>query len=80
MIVISVELWSKGYESRKIILGKMKIVNDLTGTLTRGNYKTWIYGKKSKFIWFGRIQNWPRKQKHVWDLITEILIRARKKG
>lgn len=72
MIVINVELHSAitGEVSR---LGKAVICNDGTGSMTRGNYKMKLYGKTDSLMRECALTNWPRKAKHVWQLIAAML-------
>ncbi len=39
MIVVRIELWPGGKESAKKTIGEITIVNDLTGTGEKGNYR-----------------------------------------
>lgn len=79
MIVIRVELWPCGYETRKKILGTMRIVNDGTGTDKRGNYYADVLRAKSSVkrpkssLRHATINDWPRKSRPVWDLVLECL-------
>lgn len=72
MIIINATLLSAidGLESN---LGELRIANDGTGTATRGNYNVKLYsaGKKPRLIRTARIENWPRKSKTAWALVTE---------
>lgn len=81
MIVIKVELWPHGFETGKQELAKMYIANDGTGTPTRGNYNGETVRKGSDKgnvagyvpVRQGRVENYPRASKHVWNLIAKML-------
>lgn len=76
MIVIKIELWPNGFESRKKEIGRMHITNKGTSKEpNRGDYKveimrrgtTDIVQKESEVI------NYPRKSYSVWVLIHRAL-------
>ena len=73
VIVVRVELWPFGSEENKKEFGLLKIVNDGTGTQSRGNYHFGLFGKTNRLMNKGEIKGWPRKQKHVWALIHRVL-------
>ncbi len=74
MIVITVELWPGGRESEKRTLASMVIVNDGTGSETRGNYDYLVAGKRGLVgMGRGRIENWHRQSQHVWKLVRRVL-------
>lgn len=81
MIVVTVELWPYGYESNKELLGIAHIINDGSGTLTKGNYRV-ILGKKgqpnpqTKPYRLGKIMDYPRKSLNFWNLIQRALNQA----
>lgn len=39
MVVVKIELWPKGDESKARQIGEVQIINDGTGDLVNGNYK-----------------------------------------
>ncbi len=66
MIVIKIEIWPRGDESKKRGLGNITIGNDGTGTSEHGNYEVALshagiyYGKKG--IWKkGNVKGHSRK-------------------
>lgn len=70
MIVVKVELWPFGSESRKRILGEAHIINDATGSKTKGNYKFKLFKKNKHGIWkTGEIKNFPRLRRNGYDLL-----------
>jgi hypothetical protein len=85
MLVIKVELHS-AIDGRIEQLANMVIANDGTGTSTKGNYWGKAFRKGSdyfsergksdptnKVIAQGKVDNYPRKDKHVWNLIARML-------
>jgi hypothetical protein len=72
MLVIKVELHSAVTREVKTI-ATAHIVNEGTGTELRGNYRMWLMGKNCRAMTDVRITNWPRKSKHVWQLISRML-------
>ena len=71
MIVITIELWPGGKEELKKPLGTMKIINDGTGTQSRGNYKVLLstWNSPNRKWREGKITGFPRKSKGPYDLI-----------
>jgi hypothetical protein len=77
VIVVRVELWPLGDESRKRSLGTAFIVNDGTGTAAHGNYKVALMKMKDATQpWrLGRVQRWNRRGS-PWDLLTRAIVSA----
>ena len=74
MIVVEVQMWPGGRESEKRLLGSMVITNDGTGDPTRGNYDYVVAGKQALVgAGIGRVENWQRKNHHVWKLVRRVL-------
>lgn len=70
MINIDIELWPHGYQERSVRIGQIEIINDGTGTLSRGNYVVKLYRKNSTKVWKeGRVENFPRKRLNSYDLL-----------
>lgn len=70
MIVIRVEMWPGGDRARAYPLGSAHIINDGTGTRTRGNYIVKLFGKQDRPLEpAGAVARFPRAAMHVWDLI-----------
>lgn len=71
MIRVTVELIPFGI-GKPVVIGRGVIINDGTGTSTRGSYDFSFTGKKS---WSrqGSIFNFPRKSANVWQLIARCL-------
>jgi hypothetical protein len=78
MLVIRIEEWPYGDESRKKDLGVAHIANDVSGTLSSGNYWFKLFKSpeyaKSPGIWKkGNVYNFPRKRLGPWDLLYRVL-------
>jgi len=75
MIVIKIELWPKGFESRARELGKMYIAN--TGELgngKRGNYHVRLFRKGTNTVQReGSVENFPRHSYSVWRLVSRAI-------
>jgi len=72
MIKVTVELVPFGDNDKKKELGSLKIINDGTGTLERGNYNITFTEKDMDDIQH-EITNWPRSELKAWDLVYRIL-------
>lgn len=75
MIRVTVELRS-AITGRTTVLGTAEIVNDGTGTHTRGNYRARFYGKGGRFLRESTVGNFPRKRLLAWDLLLSALSAA----
>jgi len=73
VIVVPVVLDVQGKGKLHRNLCSVCIINDGTGTATRGNYDVKVMSKDMKLMREGRVENWPRKAKHVIDLVAECL-------
>jgi len=69
MIKITVELYPHGYSENIVKLGEIKIANDGTGTINKGNYKFNIDTGKKKNWKTGEVKDFPRTSKNVFYLI-----------
>jgi hypothetical protein len=49
MLVVKVELWPKGDEDKSVVIGRMEIANDATGTGDIGNYGVHLWAKNVAF-------------------------------
>jgi len=76
MIVVKVEMWPLGDESRAYEMVRATVTNTGSGTKTRGNYRVRLYDKRKNLWRETSIFNWPRQAKHVWRLIALALGRA----
>lgn len=75
MLVVTIELWPRGFETNKQTIGKMYIANDGTGTLTQGNYDAIIKKRGTNTTWkIGRIEGFPRKRLGPWYLLYRLLL------
>jgi hypothetical protein len=75
MIVVKIELWPKGFESKKRELGRLHIINDASSdTLNKGNYKVNLLRKNTlKTLREGYVTDYPRKSYNVWRLVLRSL-------
>lgn len=84
MIVVKVEMWPQGDESRKYPLGRTYIYN-AGGTAKRADYEVRVCRKGSYdvrprdlvegngFTRVGNVKDWPRKSYNIWRLILRAL-------
>ncbi|GAF80423.1 unnamed protein product [marine sediment metagenome] len=74
MIVVKIELWPCGFESRKREIGRMLIDNQ-GGTAKRGNYRVRVLrkGSEDKVLREGEVTNYPRQSYNVWRLVCRAL-------
>ena len=72
-LVVRIELWPLGDESRKKTLGAMVIGNDGTGDRNVGNYDTRLIGQKGKVSRRGRVTCHPREKVSVWKLVAKAI-------
>ena len=76
MIVVKVELHSAvtGIVSE---IGRTILVNDGTGTRSRGNYHVAVMRKGSRqTLRNGRVEDYPRLSYNVWRLVSRALLSA----
>lgn len=84
MIVVKVEMWPGGDESRAVEFGRMEIVNDETKTLAtsgvQGDYNVTIkggsYGLVSRYkkVWkMTKVVGFDRNRFGVWHLVRKAL-------
>ena len=77
MIVVKIEMWPKGYESRKRLLHTIKIRNDATGGPTAGNYIASVTKRGSDAIYATvPVTGFPRKRLGAYDLLYRVLQRV----
>jgi hypothetical protein len=74
MIVVKIELWPMGFESKKRELGRMHIINR-GGTAKRGDYRVRVLrkGSKNKVLRECKVENYPRQSYNIWRLICRAL-------
>lgn len=72
MIVVKIELHS-AITGEVSELGRLHIVNDGTGTPTRGNYYVDKIGKRRRLLKTARVENHPRKSHTVFRLLRRAL-------
>ena len=80
MINIPINLWPYGDDMREKSLGRIVIVNDGTGTVDRGNYYVRIFDGNNRMIREGRVIDWPRKSRPVFELVLAGLQATRYKA
>lgn len=76
MIMIKIEMWPKGLKDHAYTLAEVRIINDGTGDLTRGNYYAELSKKGgfSKGIWKrALVKEFPRKSHGALDLLYRVL-------
>ena len=74
MIVVDAQLIPFGdYDLPSTYLCRLHIVNDGTGSRTRGNYNLTLFSKgvSPRVIKRGRIEDWPRNSRPAWRLIAK---------
>ena len=73
MIEIQIRMVPRGMREEERPIGRVFIVNDGTGTETKGNYNvafSTILPDRRVRVWkSGKIKNHPRKAKSVWKLV-----------
>ena len=76
MLVVRIELWPHGDVTRCKTLAAGTIVNDGTGTATRGNYRVQLKDALGRPWKSGTVTNFPRKRLLAWDLLARRFIRS----
>lgn len=76
MIVIKVELWPFGNESRKRILGTATISSDGSGAEHTGYYDARFCDRRGRLWMVSRVAGFPRKRLLSWDLLFRALRNA----
>ena len=84
MIVVKIEMWPKGDESKAREIGRTYIANT-GGTLMKGDYDVRVCRKGNfkydprgaregkGFTRTGRVENYPRLSHNVWRLVSRAL-------
>lgn len=71
MIVARMELHSAISPDRDDNLCKVVIINDGTGTPTRGNYDVKLYARSNgRLVRTARVENWARNAHPAWRLLA----------
>lgn len=73
MIRVTMKLDSHGLGLNISTLATVEIINDGTGTATRGNYNVKAMSKTGYVIRTGRIENWAHKSKPPLALLSAAL-------
>lgn len=84
MIVVKIEMWPRGDESRAVEFARAVITNQVDKTLAtggaRGDYdvelKGGVYGRENplKGVWKrGKVVGFDRMKRGVWDLLYQAL-------
>lgn len=81
MLVVKIELWPRGDESKSVELHRGFITNDGTGDSSNGNYKVKLNEKGNKDRlskgWkTGYVKGFKRKKLLAWDLLLMALVPA----
>jgi hypothetical protein len=70
VIVVEANLLSAVSADRDESLCRVEIVNDGTGSGSRGNYDVRLYARgNGRLIRTARVEGWPRNAKPAWRLI-----------
>jgi len=85
MIVVKVEMWPKGDESKAYEIGRTYIYN-AGGSLIRGDYEARVCRKAKTFVYeprkvvsgdgfsrTGRVEGYPRLSYNIWRLVLRAL-------
>jgi hypothetical protein len=72
MIVVRLEMWPHGDESRKYNLASAQIVN-VGGTASSGDYLYYLFNKAGKPWRMGTVKRFPRKRLMAFDLLFRVL-------
>lgn len=76
MLMVRIELWPHGDESRKSVLGTAEIANTGTGTESSGTYRS-RFSLKRPMPWkLAGVEGFPRKRLNAWDLLYRLLHEA----
>lgn len=73
MIVVFIEVWPKGDQSKAKTLGMAEMTNDGTGSNTHGNYRLKLVGKTSRYRRQSVTTDFPRKSRNIWELLRRAL-------
>lgn len=69
MLVCRLELWKKGSTKHRKLKGIVTIINDGTGSKTKGNYRIILGGADGRVIGSSRLVNFPRTKLGALDLL-----------
>lgn len=70
MVVVKIELWPCGDESKRQSLGVMHIINEGSGSRTEGNYDVVVFNKDGSMVLkTAKIRGFPRAVLGGWDLL-----------
>jgi hypothetical protein len=72
VIVVKIEMWPGGDQSKAYPIAVGVIVNDGTGTKSKGNYE-FSLGLKRPNWRVGKVFDYPRQRLNVWHLLHEVL-------
>lgn len=68
MLVIKMELWPFGDETKAQEIARCNIANDATGDEDTGNYNIALFNGKRRWK-RGRVERFPRRLLEGWDLL-----------
>ena len=69
MLRVTIELLPLGVESRKRTLGTVLIINDGSGSATRGNYDVRVLSSNGRTFNLGRVTGFPRRREGAVKLL-----------
>lgn len=78
MLVIRIELWPKGNESKKIELGRATIINDCTGDDDASNYDVSFFTSPARLP--RRVRLTGVKMRGVWEILHNALQKSFSSG
>ena len=73
MIEVKISLNSYGRGKEIWELGKIKIINDGTGSDSRGNYTVKFFDRNDSLFKKAEIKNHPRKSESIWKLLKKAM-------
>lgn len=73
MLRITIELLPFGSIERRKVLRTAEIVNNGTGTISKGNYDITFYGETGEVYRKTKVTGYQRKQLGPWNLIQEAI-------
>lgn len=76
MLRVTIELVPWGLESQKRVLATAEIINDGSGTRTRGNYVFRLFDRAGRLWKSGRVEGFPRQRLLAFDLLFRALKNA----
>lgn len=73
MLVCRLELWKKGSHKHRKLKGIVTIINDGTGSKSKGNYRVIVGSATGSILDTVRLTNFPRQKLNAIDLLFAAL-------